>query len=313
MPLSLRWLYFDLNSYFASVEQQVEPHLRGKPIIVVPMVTDSTCAIAASYEAKAFGVKTGTRVWEAKKMCPGLICVPARHDVYVDYHHRIMNEVENHIHISKVASIDEVACKLMDNENSPEVATKIALSIKKGISSNVGEYLHSSIGIAPNKYLAKVATEMQKPNGLVVLNDNENEIASRLCALKLRDLPGIGRSMEQRLHNAGVDDIKTLLSFSPKHMRTIWHSVWGEKMYHMLRGVDVPDLETNRSTIGHSHVIAPENRPQVRAVQIARRLTVKAATRLRREGYYASSFSLSARLESGERWAGEAKFYRATG
>ncbi len=307
--LPLRWLYLDLNSYFASVEQQMEPRLRGLPVAVVPMVTDSTCAIAASYEAKALGIKTGTRIWEAKKLCPELICVPARHDAYVDYHHRILNEVENHIHISKVASIDEVACKLMDNENSPEVATKIAVGIKAGISKNVGEYLKSSIGIAPNKYLAKVATELQKPNGLVVLKDNE--IESRLCTLKLRDLPGVGYNMEQRLNRAGIMDIKTLLKYSPKHMRAIWHSVWGEKMYYFLRGIDLPDTETNRNTVGHSHVIAPENRAPDKAEHIARRLTVKAVSRLRRLGFYAQAYALSVRTETNHRWAAEAKCYRA--
>ena len=148
----LRWLYLDLNSYFASVEQQINPKLRGKPVAVVPVMTDATCAIAASYEAKAFGIKTGTPIYEAKKLCPDLICVLGSHEVYVDYHHRILDEINNHIPISVVASIDEAACRLMDNENAPEIATKIAKNIKLGIAENVGEYLRSSIGIAPNKY-----------------------------------------------------------------------------------------------------------------------------------------------------------------
>ena len=310
MPhLPLRWLYLDLNSYFASVEQQIEPHLRGKPVAVVPMMTDSTCAIAASYEAKAFGVKTGTPIWEAKKLCKDLICVPARHEAYVDYHHRILNEVENHLHITAVASIDEVACRLIDNENSSQTALKIANNIKKGIARNVGEHLKSSIGIAPNKYLAKVATEMQKPDGLVILN--EEDIQRRLFELNLRDLPGIGRSMERRLHNMGIDDIKTLWNYSPKHLRKIWHSIWGEKMWYMLRGIEIPDIETHRSTVGHSHVLAPENRAPEKAQQIAARLTTKAAARLRRLDFYAENFSFSARLENGQRWAGEAKCFRA--
>src|SRR4051812_17537034 len=101
-----RWLYIDFNSYFASVEQQLDPSLRGKPVAVVAVETDSTCAIAASYEAKAYGVKTGTPVHEAKKMCPGLICVLARHEKYVEYHHRILKEVDRHIPITMVCSID---------------------------------------------------------------------------------------------------------------------------------------------------------------------------------------------------------------
>jgi DNA polymerase-4 len=89
----IKWLFLDLNSYFASVEQQDNPVLRGQPVAVVPMETDYTCAIAASYEAKKFGVKTGTKILEARELCPGLACVLARHDAYVRYHHRILDEV----------------------------------------------------------------------------------------------------------------------------------------------------------------------------------------------------------------------------
>src|ERR1700735_3357604 len=131
-PTGLRWLYVDFNSYFASVEQQLNPRLRGKPIAVIPVETDSTCAIAASYEAKAFGVKTGTPIYEAKKMCPGLVCVLAQHERYVEYHPRILEEVARHIPVTAVCSIDEVACRLMDNETSPERITQIAHSIKRG-------------------------------------------------------------------------------------------------------------------------------------------------------------------------------------
>ena len=96
------WLFLDLNSYFASVEQEVKPALRGKPIAVVPLIADTTFCIAASYEAKAYGVKTGTRVGDAKKMCPGLLCVQARHDEYVKYHHEIVNAVESCVPVHAV-------------------------------------------------------------------------------------------------------------------------------------------------------------------------------------------------------------------
>jgi DNA polymerase IV len=89
----MRWLYVDFNSYFASVEQQRRPELRGKPIAVVAIETDDTSAIAASYEAKAFGIKTGTRIQEAKRLCPGLACVLARHECYAEFHHRLIEEI----------------------------------------------------------------------------------------------------------------------------------------------------------------------------------------------------------------------------
>ena len=96
----LNWLFVDLNSYFASVEQQDRPELRGKPVGVVPMMADTTCCIAASYEAKAHGVKTGTIVADAKRMCPNIILVEARHEIYVDYHHRVIEAVETCVPVS---------------------------------------------------------------------------------------------------------------------------------------------------------------------------------------------------------------------
>ena len=207
--LSLRWLYVDFNSYFASVEQQLRLELRGKPIAAVPVETDSTCAIAASYEAKAFGVKTGTVIHEAKRLCPGLVCVLARHECYVEFHHRLIEEIERHIPVTAVCSIDEVAGRLMDNEISVERSTEIAQSIKSGIANNIGPYMRCSIGIAPKRYRAKVGTELQKPDGLVVLC--AADLPQKLFSLKLRDLPGIGANIEHRIQMAGIMDLRGLL------------------------------------------------------------------------------------------------------
>src|SRR6478735_7302664 len=88
--VTLRYLFVDMNAYFASVEQQDKPHLRGRPVAVVPVLADSTCCIAASYEAKAFGIKTGTPVWEARRLCPRIVFVEARHREYTVMHHRIL-------------------------------------------------------------------------------------------------------------------------------------------------------------------------------------------------------------------------------
>lgn len=303
-PDSLRWLYVDFNSYFASVEQQLNPSLRGKPIAILPVETDSTCAIAASYEAKAFGVKTGTPIYEAKKICPGIICVLAQHNRYVEFHELLLDEIGRHIPVNKVCSIDEMACHLMENERPPERAKAIAQSIKSGIAKNVGEHIKCSIGIAPSKYLAKVATDIQKPDGLTVLMPED--LPKQLLNLKLRDLPGIGQNIERRINEAGIHDMRGLMKLQPKHLRAIWGSLWGEKMWYYLRGFDLPEEETNRSTIGHSHVLAPEMRAPKQAYMIARRLTMKAAARLRRMEYHADKFSLSLRTENGNRLGLEA-------
>jgi DNA polymerase-4 len=305
----LRWLYIDFNSYFASVEQQLRPELRGRPVAVVPVETDATCAIAASYEAKAFGVKTGTPIHEAKRICPGLVCVLASHERYVEFHHRIIEEVERHIPVSAVCSIDEVAARLMDNETSVEAVTAIARSIKQGLARNIGEYVRCSIGVAANRYLAKVATDLQKPDGFTILC--AADLPQKLYALQLRDLPGIGSNMEHRLRMHGIGDMRTLLALDARRMRAVWGSVWGEKMWYFLRGRELPDEATERRTIGHSHVMAPQLRPPAQAIFVARRLMLKAASRLRRIGYYAQALSIGARLENGPRLEAATRCYRA--
>ena len=141
----LNWLYLDLNSYFASVEQQLQPSLRDQPIVIVPTMTDATCAIAASYEAKAYGIKTGTMIYEAKKLYPKLICIQANHENYVTYHHKILNEINKYIPIEIIASIDEVACKLMGDQQQENKAGELAKIIKKGIQNNVGKYIRLSL------------------------------------------------------------------------------------------------------------------------------------------------------------------------
>ncbi|NOZ42882.1 MAG: impB/mucB/samB family protein [Alphaproteobacteria bacterium] len=298
IPTGLRWLYIDLNSYFASVEQQLQPGLRGQPVAVVPTAdTDSTCAIAASYEAKAFGIKTGTMIYDARRLCPGLIIVPARHDKYVDFHHRIMTEVGHHIPVTKICSIDEAACRLIGPEQEKENAITLARQIKQGIADHVGRYLKSSIGIAPNRFLAKVASNLHKPDGLTVLE--ADELPGRLLGLDLRDLPGIGRQMEQRLKAAGITSVHSFWTLDPKHARRIWHSVEGERFWYALHGVEVAEPpETNRHTIGHSHVLSPRMRPRDQARLVARRLTVKAAGRLRRLGFYAGIYRLYVRFDT---------------
>src|ERR1700753_2428989 len=126
----VNWLFVDLNSYFASVEQEVRPELRGRPVGVVPMVADTTVCIAASYEAKAYGVKTGTVVADAKRMCPEIVFVEGRHEIYVDYHHRILEAIETCIPVSSVQSIDEMACRLIGRERPLQAALDLGLRVK---------------------------------------------------------------------------------------------------------------------------------------------------------------------------------------
>ncbi len=186
----LNWLFVDLNSYFASVEQQARPELRGRPVGVVPMMADTTVCIAASYEAKAFGVRTGTVVADAKRMCPGMVLVEARHELYVEYHHRIVEAVESCLPVTAVLSMDEMACRLMGRERPLLAAMELGRKVKRAHPGAGRAHVRSSVGLATNRYLAKVASDMEKPDGLVALP--LDILPEALRQLELRDLPGIG-------------------------------------------------------------------------------------------------------------------------
>ena len=233
-PQLVDWLFLDLNSYFASVEQQLRPELRGKPIAVVPVDTDATCAIAASQEAKKFGIKTGTNIGEARRRCPELITVMAGHDLYVEFHHKIIEEVERHFPVHVICSIDEMACKLDAPRRHLDMAKDLAKRIKQGLRDRVGECITCSIGLAPNRFLAKVASDMQKPDGLVVLLPEE--LPGRLLELELRDLCGIGRRMEPRLHACGIRTMEDLWTAERETLHRAWGGVGGDRFWHGLHG-----------------------------------------------------------------------------
>ncbi len=298
--MTLRWLFFDLNSYFASVEQQERPHLRGKPTAVVPALIDSTCCIAASYEAKAFGVKTGTLVAEARRLCPDITFIEGRHDLYVQYHHRIVEAVEACMPVDAVLSIDEMAGRLHGTERERDNAIKLAKRIKASVQKNVGAYLKSSIGIAPNRYLAKVAGDMQKPDGLTILE--QKDLPHALFKLDLRDFPGIGRNMERRLHQAGILTSDVLCAQSDKTMREIWGGIGGNRFAAWLRGEDIDIINEKNKSIGHSHVLEPDVRTKAGSFRVAQYLLGKAARRLRRVGYWAGGLSVALRLRGGNAW-----------
>ncbi len=304
----LRYMYLDLNSFFASVEQQRAPSLRGCPVAVIPTETEATCAIAASYEAKAYGIKTGTMIYEARRLCPDLICVLGNHEHYRDYHDRIKDEIDRHIPIFRTESIDEFSCQLQGRECTDDGARDLAQRIKRGIANNpdLGEHIRCSIGFSTNRFLAKTATNLHKPDGLEILR--HEELVARTRHWTLDKLTGIGRNMHRRLLRAGVGDIDTLYHLPPRRLRHIWGSVEGERFWHKLHGEELPSFETERRTVGHSHVLAPEFRPPDQAWLVAERLTLKAGTRLRRLGYLAGMMHLSIRLEHGPKLSADIKF-----
>lgn len=294
----LRWLFLDLNSFFASAEQQMQPALRDRPVTVRPAPSEYTCAIAASYEARPFGVRTGMQVADARKLCPELIVVEARPDAYVDWHQRIMAEIDRHLPIWKVCSIDEAACRLTGPDRRVDVAVALARRVQAAILANVGECLRSSVGLAPSRFLAKTASGMQKPAGLTVLR--ADALLGPLLDLPLSKFPGIGGRMLARLAAAGVTDTAALWAMDPHHARRIWNSIEGERIWRGLHGLDSQEPpERPRASISHSHVLAASMRRPDQARVVARRLVVKCGARLRRMGLAGAGLSLFVDMKDG--------------
>ena len=290
------FLHIDLNSFFASVEQHLHPEYRGKPTAVVPTMADTTCCIAASYEAKALGIKTGTRVGDAKKICPEIILVNGDHAEYARFSQDIAKAVENVCPVAHTPSIDEMVCQLMGRERQPPNARRIALAIKEAIKKDVGETLRCSIGMAPNRYLAKIASDMQKPDGLIGLLPSQ--LPRALAHLDLRDLPGVGARTEIRLKAKGIHTMPELLALDRNGMHKLMDSVWGDRMYHWLRGHDTGDngapvASDLQKSLGHSHVLAPEHRSQEGAWAVAHKLLHKAAMRLRMEKFCTGALAVT--------------------
>ena len=296
----VRWLYLDMNSFFASVEQEMNPSLRGKPIAVVPLLADTTCCIAVSYEGKAFGVKTGTMVGEAKRLCPGIQLIEGNHENYIRYHNRIVPAVESCIPVEAVCSIDEIACRLSGSQQNVDVASALAGKIKTTIRTEVGSSLRCSIGVAPNRYLAKIAADMKKPDGFTVIRPRD--LPGVLYSLKPRDLPGVGARMEENLKRKGILTLEKMLSLSAQDLHKAWGSILGEKMWHLLRGEELHDKASAQQSISHSHVLPPELRNEPDALRVLKKLTTKTAMRLRTEAFWASNIEVFVRFLGQDSW-----------
>ncbi len=295
-------LFLDLNAYFASVEQAERPELRGKPIAVCPVTSDGGTVIAASYEAKAFGVKTGTRVGDAKRMCPEIIIVDGRHTLYTHYHELVKSAVDTVLPVENVRSIDEMSFRLIGKEREPKRAKELAMEIKRAIHELVSPYMTCSIGIAPNEFLAKLGTDMQKPDGLVMIR--AEDLPDAILGLNVKAFCGINRKMAARLGASGIFNSDDMLAASKEKLRQAFGSVVGERWWYELRGYELDQRATHRRSLGHSHVLPPAMRTEEGSRAVMLRLIQKATARLRDEGLWATEIyvSVSARDKDWKVW-----------
>ena len=299
-------LFIDCDSFFASVEQHLNPALRGKPVGVAPVMAETSCCIAASYEAKHYGVKTGTGIREARQLCPGIKIVESKPAEYVKVHHKVIEAVEDCIHVEAVLSIDEMWAWLPYNWRERDFVLELGTRIKASVVKAVGEEVKVSIGVAPNRYLAKMASKMRKPDGLFVIENKD--LPQVLHELELRDFTGIARSMEARLHASGIHNVRELCAADKERLHGVWGGVLGDRLWHLLRGDEVPEIVSARKSIGHSHVLPPDSRTPDRAWSILCKLLHKACERLRSHGLLTGCLTVQLSFLRDASWEPEIRF-----
>lgn len=290
----LKWILFDLNSYFASCEQQEDPSIRNKPVAVGPGKVATGTIIAASYEAKKYGIKTGTKVADAQRMCPNLIFRGGNHKLYIDYHHRIVKAVNEVLPVKKVLSIDEMACELIGRERSYENALKIAQDMKNHVMATVGSEIKSSVGVGPNILIAKIASDMQKPDGLIIIE--KNKILEKLGPLPIECVPGVGVKMKAKLNAKNFFKIADFINLPENELRKQWGNIWGLRIAHELRGEELAwRADSAQKSMSHEHVLPPNMRYPDKALHVILKLVLKAASRLREDKTKCGSLGIRVR------------------
>ena len=209
--------------------------------------------------------------------------MPQSPDLYRRAHLALINEITSVIPIEAIKSIDELTCKL--DRRDKKDPRGLAQNIQDCIAKNIGTHITCSIGIAANRQLAKIACKMDKPNGITIWHPKD--MPAPLLPVPFEDIPGIGSRMRKRLYKTGIFTTEQLLKTDPKHMRLLWRNVTGERLWYALHGYEVKALPSQRNMFGHSRVLPPEARSKAEAKACARLLLVKAARRMRREGFYA--------------------------
>lgn len=280
-----RQMHVDINSCFASIEQLANPLLQGKPVAVAAYKNDNAVILAASREAKELGIKTGTRVNEAKKICPKIIIREPDVKKYRDISKKLKKVLDCFCPKVVAKSIDEFT---LDFKTSTEVdLIKVAKEIKKKIAKDIGPWLTVSIGIGPNRFLAKTMSGLQKPDGLVFIDNSNFEKIYK--GLDLQKLNGINWRTKLRLQINGIEDVADFYNASINKLKSIFHSVMANYWYSRLRGVEI-DGKDNLVEKTYSGIFSLKIKAKTKAdlapiiYQIAVKISKKLIKRKRKTG-----------------------------
>lgn len=294
-------MHIDLNSCFATIEQQANPSLRGKPVAVAAFTTPRGCILAASVEAKRLGIKTGMRVFEGRDIYKNLIVLPPDPWKYRNVHLALRKLVSGYTDKFSPKSIDEF---VLNMEGYPKLMTytmrDVAAEIKQRIKNEIGEWLTVSVGIAPNRYLAKVAAGLHKPDGLDEINkDNYLDIYS---TLGLTDLTGIKERNAARLNSVGIYSVRDFYEAPIWKLKAAFHSINSLYWHERLSGYEVDDVEFARRSYGNSTALGVTIITKEEICPILSNLVEKAGARMRSAGFFAGGVHLFVSYKDSSFW-----------
>lgn len=296
-------MHIDLNSCFATVEQQARPMLRGRPVGIANRRTDNTALVTASYEAKALGIKVGMKVRDAKILCPELIVIETDPTKYRYVYHRLLDIMKEYSAHVTMKSIDE---GVIDFHNTTAAIqgrdlVEIGYEIKQRLKDEIGIWMRCNIGIATNRFLAKQAAGLHKPDGLdVITPGNTREI---LASLKLTDLTGIAHRNERRLNSVGI---YTPLEFLDTELvvlqRIVFKSVVGRWWHDRLRGWEVDDVASDIKRVGRQYVLESFNLTHEEVAQRLHHLCESVGSRMRSQNKSARGIYVYAKTLDRQYW-----------
>ncbi|MCX6715317.1 MAG: DNA polymerase IV [Candidatus Uhrbacteria bacterium] len=288
-------LHIDMNSYFASVEQQANPFLRGKPIGITGKRSERSIVATASIEAKKLGVKTAMSTWEAKKICPSLILITGDPEKYSEITHRFNKLFFEFTPLVQEFSVDESFLDITDQAKDWFGAVCLAQRLRERLKEECGEWITASIGLAPNKLLAKLSSDLVKPNGITLTR--EEDAITRLDSIKLTDLCGIGSRMGARLNDLGIMNFKKLREFPLEELVDEFDSYgyWLHEAAHGREAFEVSSEEVDPKSIGHSYTLPKDTFDPVLMQRYLLGMCEKVAWRMRRDGFVANAVSICVR------------------
>jgi len=293
-------LHLDLNSCFATVEQQANPLLRGKPVAVAAYVSPNGCIVAPSVEAKRYGIKTGMRVKDGLMLYRDLIVVPPDPNKYRAVHLEFKRILGSYTDKITPKSIDEF---VLDLEGAPAYRNgmmEIGREMKRRIKQEIGEWLTVSVGIGPNRFLAKTAAGLKKPDGLEEINLANHEEVFR--SIKLMDLCGIKSNNSVRLNNLGIFTVWDFFKATGGQLRAAFQSVVGYYWYLRLRGFEIDDVVFGRKSYGNSYAIPTQLATVEELAPIMQKLVEKMGMRMRKGGYRARGAHVSLLYKDWSYW-----------